>query len=622
MTSSKQLALARSIALIFLALRSTDSLSVGLGPLRLQSALGQPLHASVQVLGPDARSLTENCISSRLNTSDGGEILRPSIELRTVDANLTQIILTSNALIEEPAVTLLVKITCMPTLQRDYQLLLDMKDGLPRVVSTAVGDGTKLPLAGGLAKALAVDGEPGQKPRRKRHEPSKKSRAGLHDQNPSGIFDDVVPRRALAKGLSGTGSILKLSTNDVGGDFVPINAVFSLKLSNSLAERERGGSISNPEEANAAKARFQAMIRDEDSVLIAQKQVRNLTEQLRKDRLDSNAKLAAKSSHSETASLFVGVPDFNKWLIGIAGLLLAATGGVMVVLKYASRAKKKAAKPWWTAGADSLAREADLIKSARESSRSQKLNPQAAGEQSRATATAAAGEDDAALDCYVKQYVRIKVEPDGREEVAPDPAKTVAVPAGDPMNSPDTRSPLTVSPAEPVVSPVSEESANDHLAVDPRHTRMATFELVSDVMQEAEFWKLLNETQRAIDILENYCISETSESPVPWLYLFDLYGESGEVERYAALAERFQAKFNSKVPEGDAHDGHGEKSLEGFPYLMEQISALWGGEEVVNFLQSLLLNNRDEPRQGFDLLVYREILMLINLAREREKLAA
>src|SRR6476646_3501405 len=99
MSNPKQVAVLRMVLLIALAFRGSASSALGLGPMRLQSALGQPLHASVQVLGPEARTLADSCIRSRLLAPDGTELLRPDAELRRRNGQ-TEIALASRAVVE------------------------------------------------------------------------------------------------------------------------------------------------------------------------------------------------------------------------------------------------------------------------------------------------------------------------------------------------------------------------------------------------------------------------------------------------------------------------------------------------------------------------------------------
>ena len=627
MTPTTRLVLAQSVALICLALRSGDSQPVGLGPMRLQSALGQPLRATVQVLGPDARTLTENCIRSRLNATDGGEILRPDVELRRVGNNGAEITVTSNALIDEPAVALLIEITCVPTLHRDYQLLLDLKDGLPRVVGSSSG-ALDIAAAPALAKVASSGEDRPKKRRSSRRSAARKNLAALDVQRPSESFDETAPVRTKPRGLPGSRNVLKLSQDDLDLGVRLTKVAATLKLSDSLGPTEGRGALTNPEEVSAAKARFQAMMRDQDPLVMAQKQVQTLSEQLKQGAGDGSQKDDRKTGDS--SSSLRATPDFNKWLFGLAGLLLAAIGVLIAVVKPSVGAKStKSTTPWWQAGSDSVSREVDLLKSAREATRETNRAQKAgvmAEDAARLQASMAAEGEDAALERYVNQYVRKKpaaeIEAAGANPTT-EPAPVASAPTIL-MASPASQRPVQSVPLE-VLAPAdrpANDAASEHLALDPRHAKLATFEEISDVMQEAEFWKMLNETQRAIDILEQYCSSSNSDSPVPWLYLFDLYLESGDVNRHVELSHRFQAKFNSRIPEHNAEVDLGQHSLEDYPYLMDQISALWGQNEVVAFLQSLLLNDRDQPRQGFDLLVYREILMLIEVAREREKLAA
>jgi len=74
---------------------------------------------------------------------------------------------------------------------------------------------------------------------------------------------------------------------------------------------------------------------------------------------------------------------------------------------------------------------------------------------------------------------------------------------------------------------------SDTKALEPGNTSVYNFfatrgstvsvEEISDVTQEAEFWMSVNDPQRAIEILEPQAEVEHPESPVPWLYLLDLY---------------------------------------------------------------------------------------------------
>ena len=55
-------------------------------------------------------------------------------------------------------------------------------------------------------------------------------------------------------------------------------------------------------------------------------------------------------------------------------------------------------------------------------------------------------------------------------------------------------------------------------------------------------------------------------------------------------------------------------SLEDFPRLVENVCKLWSDDQALPYLESLLVDDRDGERVGFDLPVYREIIMLIGIA--------
>lgn len=633
MTNVTPFAFLRIVVLLSLAFRCTASDAVGLGPMRLQSALGQPLRASVQVLGSDAKALSESCVRSRLTSSDGSEILRPVVELRRPASGTTEIFFTSPTSIEEPAVTLLVEIVCSPTLYRDYQILLDLRDGLPRVLST----GSPEPRAntrkrasakepervnlGGDGSASSTGGETSPKPKRKRKPRVQPAVAnlgpGVGEPDNLQVLEEPVASPSQPKGLPGARNVLKLSQENVSFGAGP-KGPSGLKLSDTLTVPEQQG-IRNSEEITASKARFVAMMRGEDPVLTAQNEVKALQNRLQQAEAQRNVapvaerpaerpvEAPAKASPRQTPqATFASAPAANKWLIGLAVLLLAGIAGVSLFVRLAKRGAEKKKTPWWMSSNDATTRETELLMAARSS-----VEKKAAPVQAPRTAEESIAHQDQALESYVDRFVGRNdskaATPDRVEPQGLDLAPIFELPKAPAMAAAETASSLRL------------DAMHDTESMTPSRVNLATFELVSDVMQEAEFWKMLNETQRAIDILENYCNTESAASPVPWLYLADLYRGNGDVERLEQLRQQFQLLFNGRFVQENDNPGEARTSLEDYPHVMGQISQLWGQEDVLAYLQSLLINDRDAPREGFHLPVYREILLLIEVALEREK---
>lgn len=646
MSNVTPFAMLRIVVLLSLAFRCTASDAVGLGPMRLQSALGQPLRASVQVLGADARSLSESCVRSRLTSSDGSEILRPAVALRRPATGETEIFFTSPTSIEEPAVTLLVEIVCAPTLYRDYQLLLDLKDGLPRVLSTGSPESrgnsrrrtqSREPLAlpGGDGSASSSGGEAPAKPKRKRKPRVQPAVANLspgagEPDNLQVLEEPKVPRERPI-GLPGARNVLKLSQEGVSFGAGP-KGPSGLKLSDNLTISEQPG-ISNSEEIVASKARFAAMMRGEDPVLAAQNEVKALQNRLQQAQAQSRVasgstvpttpapsavpatapasvpapvaipKVVVKPS---TPATFSNTPTANKWLIGLAVVLLACIAGVSLLARFTKRKTEKKSNPWWLSSSDSAGRETELVMAARSS-----VEKKATPVQAARTADEAVAHQEKAVETYVDRFIGKKeLETASRERIEPQALEMEPI-------AEEPKAPIIV--AAVAANTQRMESMHDTEFTTPSRASLATFELVSDVMQEAEFWKMLNETQRAIDILENYCTTESAASPVPWLYLADLYRDNDDMDSLEKLGQQFQQVFNGRF-EQDADDtGQPRFSLEDYPHVLGRISELWGQEDVLAYLQSLLVNDRDGPREGFHLPVYREILLLIEVALEREK---
>lgn len=151
-------------------------------------------------------------------------------------------------------------------------------------------------------------------------------------------------------------------------------------------------------------------------------------------------------------------------------------------------------------------------------------------------------------------------------------------------------------------------------------TEIPTVEEFTDVMYEAEFWISLGKLDKAIAVLEQYTSFENVSSPLPWLFLFDMYRKTDGHDQYSALQRQFQRMFNGKIPDWDDYDAeHQNMGLECMAGLMARVEAFWMTDEIVPFLENLLVDDRDGTRQGFELGVYRDILFLTEIAREVQK---
>ncbi|MEN9867696.1 MAG: hypothetical protein RL748_3286 [Pseudomonadota bacterium] len=168
----------------------------------------------------------------------------------------------------------------------------------------------------------------------------------------------------------------------------------------------------------------------------------------------------------------------------------------------------------------------------------------------------------------------------------------------------------------PLLPPLQFRTTMDYAT----ETEIPKVEELNDVMYEAEFWMSLNKIENAIRLLEQYTISDHGTSPLPWLFLFDLYYKTGENEQYISLQRQFQRIFNGRIPDWEDYDQAQQSiGLEAMGSLMARVETLWSTDEVIPFLESLLMDDRDGTREGFELGVYRDILFLCDLAKEVRK---
>ena len=145
-------------------------------------------------------------------------------------------------------------------------------------------------------------------------------------------------------------------------------------------------------------------------------------------------------------------------------------------------------------------------------------------------------------------------------------------------------------------------------------------EEISDAVQEAEFWLALKDPHRAIEIMEPQCMGDDPSTPVMWLLLLDLYRTVKNQEKYARLRQRFKRKFNTHILEINETSAPGTvKFLCDFEHLTGKLAAFWNTNYILPFLESLLIDDREGERVGFELSVYQDILMLIAIAKDLEK---
>lgn len=578
--------------------------AVGLGAMHLHSALGQPLRVQVGLVSPGENDLDQRCYKARVMSLDGASLGNVAIDLNVGGASPVIALSTSQS-INEPALTLSVEYTCGSQTRRDYQILLDLMPVSHAVVDTPrstpasaveeknpaeataqVAVGTATEAKAGPKKAnrrhLAIEIKPSSeyaqpqpasatesKETRRRKSPTKAFRnvlrLGSDDSVDSDLNDTAGMHLTLSRSLFGSSAISEAQTE------VPVQGAPSLPSGSASAPAVSNNAVPPTSPANPEVAAHPA----DSSLQELQAKIRVLeaeTDELRK--LNAKHLAALDSAQSGKAA--------GSQLLYLYFMLFASFAAITWLVWRTRQIQSNMMHSSW----HQIVPEQDL------KDEHQQSRP----------------ESDAFFDRdgeHDREHDTNNVTP--LRQIAKTAAVEEEGAAVSSMNAPQ---PLAAAQT-------TEHAESDYKFHANVRSTLPDAEEILDEIQQAEFWMDMQQPQRAIEILESNWGEDRPSSPLPWLYLFDLYRMVGDQKKYEELTARFENIFNGKViPWGDGNTLEHSRSLDEFPLLMKKIVELWHTEDLVPFLEGLLIDDRDGRRQGFDLAAYRDILFLTNIAYE------
>lgn len=552
----------RLIAAAVLSTCGTTAFGLGLGNIGVQSALGQPLRASIGLLGADSGELTGSCLKVRVESLDGVPLLAARLAI-TRSGPASSIMLTSRQAVYEPAATIVVDAGCASPVRRVYQVLFDLPvlsaSALPEPAPSRESRLTTEPASARERsvpvekKSVAQPVSPARIKSRQTPEPAAKKPAG---SQPAASANPDSDQNAAV-------DVLRMTGDEDSG-------ISRLKLSSDLTLPTDAAARPWSEEARLAQLEFAASLRGDDTraggnarnKTAQQTSLRSQMAALQRQNDENQAALAALQTRS---SLLI-------WLSGLLVLCLLAIGWLAWRLRSVIRSDKAA---WWA------------------------INQ-------------SGNEKPDAAQCVVDESIV-----PGQNPLISAASPSLIENAG-PLQQ-DAGADSGTVPEVPAAQNTPEDAGSANQRERSDGSNEFNVEEISDVTQEAEFWISLNDPRRAIAILEPHTEIEHPDSPVTWLYLLDLYREVGEEGKYNALRERFTRLFNARIPFYGTPELESQ-SLEDFPHLLDRICKLWRSVDIVPFLQSLLIDERAGARAGFDLPLYRDILMLIGIALEKKRL--
>jgi FimV-like protein len=538
--------------------------AAGLGPIVVQSRLGQPLLASVPLRDVAGQEVGAQCVNARIEPSGGGARFTTRAAV-TRNGDVVSIQLATRESVSDPTINISLTVACNLGVKRDYQVLLDPELALPTIEKRQAD--------------AVVAGAPGQPVSAAKSKPRQPAAVGTVTAKAAPVPDAAPAPTTIAMpvGLSTrlqpkpdeAQSVLKLLTD--GNE--QARPALGLKLSFALSPPAAEGDPKKLVMLQEEQRRFAAVLRDEDLIADAEIALKAARVQAAASqaevaslKLQNQSDLA--SAEAERKKLYSGT-----WITVLLLIVAGCAAGIVTLARRIAAIKKEQRIDAWSRA---VAEDHSLIV-----------------EQAYSSVGPDDGLDEPTTPLRVVEH----------EGVAPaDEAPAQAAPETQPA-APFRYSARSVMPA---AAPGSTGEAH----------RLKVNE-ISDAMQLAEAWMSFHHPYKVLEILEPFKDVEQPESPIPWICLLDVHRVMGDREKYEAILKRIKKIYNVKMLPWDVRFGEEPlKTLSDFPHIVDRIFDLWDSDQIVPYLDSLLHDQRDGEREGFDLPVYRNILQLISLASE------
>ena len=599
------------LALLIVMLFAADSsMAMSLGRYRGAALVGRPLDISVQaVLGAqdDPAAL---CIEADAFYADNKldkSLVRVSTEKILSNPLDTLIHIRSSVLVDEPVVTLSVRVGCQQKTERRYVILADLASepvGLPLPPSGANASSLSAPLAtrgnspagasvasASITSSTSTVTSPSMAPAASSGGSSSSSDAVAAGQAtvPKTLKKNIAaPKRdklqasdSDASGQSTTGKArLRLEPLDLSIERDP-----QLKPSRQLLSVPAAGEAQRSAAAalwRALTMQPQDIVRDAEKIQSLENSLNTLRAQAQKKQLALNE---LNSQFEKTR------PErYANWLVYALGMLLIlALAGLFYLwrLRALPDAAPANALPWWR-------KNKPLGKGGTNNF------PESAFPGS-ADPTSAEDTNSLALENKKKknaQSAPTLLNPDsalGADESAFTEVRHISKLDSDFQLS--SLSPLDFTVSMPPVA------------------RSVKAEELFDVQQQADFFVSLGQYEQAVELLRGHIAGDNQTSPLVYMDLFDLYHQLDRQTDYEALRKDFNQLFTGNIPAFELYT-HSSAGLDAYPVALTRIEALWPSPKVLEVIEESILRKPVAGADTFDLEAYRELLLLYAVAKE------
>lgn len=671
----------RTFAGIALLVVATSATALSLGRVRGTALVGRSLDLSVLASMDASESMPEaSCFSAEVFY--GESRITPnavSVNAERNNAGELRIRVRSSTIVDEPVVTLFVRVGCTAAVSRRYVLLAEAVSEaepdsgfVPRVSPANTRESPAGPLAapriafggatgatGSAASLSAEDQNARRAERAEQRQAAKQARLERADKRASDRAEKLAAQRAKRDetlGLSPAAAerpkalTSKAPTSIMRKDAKPSTPRLQIDLldltNTSMGLRSSAELASAPSTDEAVRTRAQALwrtlnaspedaMRDslrlaalDSQLLVAQDQSKRQSQELAA--LSTELKAAQKARYLNPLTLALGMLAFVAlalstvlWLRrrnSVAGTSSASSG------------------PWWRTGAskeppkdeqhlwkhlndgsDSLLQ--PLQKSQSSGFSPDSVSPGGSAQAARSDASASNDLQRSGL-ANASQGAASRFSAKSNDpidfNVAPDKFKRAAVKIQPPSNSAGRGGSRSGGFGNSDFAPSASNSGpNSGLSALGAlgGGRVVAAEELFDIQEQADFFLSLGQPEQAIEVLKNHITDNVETSALAYMDLFDIYHRTGRPAEYAELREEFNRVFNAEVPEFAAY-GAQSNGLEDFPQVLRPIQASWSRPHEAQDVIEESIFRQPEQDQTLDMAAYRELMLLYALAKE------
>ena len=598
---------------LLLLLIEASSMAASLGRHTGAALIGRPLDISVQAVMDVQEDIANLCLDADVFYADNRldkSRVRVTAEKASNGPVDTVIRIRAAVPVNEPVVTIYVRVGCQQRIERRYVTLADMP-------SEAVADrnaaefgrppGQVFPLdtvlpALASTTAQRADAKSVQK---NRNTPTSREARDIRNIRPSpnsqgsvaagspvvtpdttkvGNLKEVRKGAgtkqlragaaiATGKSAAANGSRLKLEPLDLSVEREPqlrsSSRLFSLPSAN-LQERSAAAAL-----WRAITSPPQDILRDFDKLQNLESSVRSLQLQNQKSQ-KSIQELGVKLQQAESERYA------NALVYALGFLLVLAIATLAYILqKQSVQSDDDGSTPWWRRRDKSQRLLKDWTDSG---AHPDDFDPKSAGKKQRSEVTVKAG------------LANHEVDPDALN-FGSKPSK---LPSGFHTDS---------------LPPLGSPYPGDFALSMTHPSRAVKAEELFDVNQQADFFVSIGQHEQAIEVLRNHINDDVETSVLVYLDLFNLYHQLARKDDYAALRENFNGHFNIKIPVFELYTFAGP-GLEAYQLAMSRIEALWPSPKVLEVIEESIFKRPENDAEAFNLTAYRELLILYSVAKE------